>query len=246
MVKLLDIQPGTLADLGRDTFPACIAGWRGGRLALDAAGTHFLFALDGPATLACGSGTFAVAAGMYAAVPGSLTVEHGRGIAITRFGYHGFFHLGGPVEATGRLRYIDGCTDSLLVPPVIRGDPCLNLLCLPPGTRQTPHVHPSFRTGVIIRGRGWCLAEGRRLGLAPGQAFVIDAGEEHCFHTDCETMLVLAFHPDSDVGPVHEDHPMINRTFTVGNREQWFFGEFRGTVWRIPDRRWLRLGGWKH
>ena len=26
----------------------------------------------------------------------------------------------------------------------------------------------------------------------------------------------------------------------------WFFGEFRGTVWRIPDRRWLRLGGWKH
>ena len=25
-----------------------------------------------------------------------------------------------------------------------------------------------------------------------------------------------------------------------------FFGEFRGTVWRIPDRRWLRLGGWKH
>jgi len=28
-----------------------------------------------------------------------------------------FFHLGGPVEETGRLRYIDGCTDSLLIRP---------------------------------------------------------------------------------------------------------------------------------
>lgn len=218
MVKLFDIAQGTLADLGRDDFPAVVAGWRGERLRLGDAGTHFLFAYDGPATLECGSGTFAVAAGMYAAVPGSLVVEHGRGIVITRLGHHGFFHLGGPVEATGRLRYIDGCTDSLLIPPVMRGDPCLNLLCMPPGTRQTSHVHPSFRTGVIIRGRGWCLAGGVRLALAPGQAFVIEAGEEHCFHTDDETLLVLAFHPDSDVGPVHEDHPMINRTFPVAGR----------------------------
>jgi hypothetical protein len=29
---------------------------------------------------------------------------------------------------------------------------------------------------------------------------------------------VLAFHPDSDVGPIHEDHPMINRTFPVDGR----------------------------
>lgn len=218
MVKLLDIVHGSVADLGRDEFPATVSGWCGERLALSDVGTHFLFALDGPAKLACASGAFSVGAAMYAAVPGSLTVEHGRGIVITRLGHHGFFHLGGPVESTGRLRYIDGCTDSLLIPPVMRGDPCLNLLCMPPGTRQTPHVHPSFRTGVIIRGRGWCLVGGVRLALVPGHAFVIDAGEEHCFHTDDETLLVLAFHPDSDVGPVHEDHPMINRTFPVAGR----------------------------
>jgi quercetin dioxygenase-like cupin family protein len=216
MVKLLDLAPGTLADLGRDEFPAVVSGWCGERLALPADGTHFLFVIDGAATLSCGSGTFTVAAGMYAAVPGAVVLERGRGLVITTPGHHGFFHLGGPVEAAGRLRYIDGCTDSLLIPPVMRGDPCLNLLCMPPGTRQTPHVHPSFRTGLIIRGRGWCLADGDRLALAPGRAFVIAAGEEHCFHTDDETLLVLAFHPDSDVGPVHEDHPMINRTFPVG------------------------------
>ena len=100
----------------------------------------------------------------------------------------------------------------------MRGDPCLNLLCLPPGTRQTPHVHPSFRAGLIIHGHGWCLANNDRLALDSGRGFVIDAGEEHCFHTDDDTLLVLAFHPDSDVGPIHEDHPMINRTFPVDSR----------------------------
>ena len=216
MVRLLDTSHGTIADLGADEFPSAVAGWAEAPLHVDAVGTHFLFVSDGTAELTCCSGTFAVAAGMYAAVPGRLRLAGGRGLVITRFGHHGFFHLGGPVESTGRLRYIDGCTDSLLVPPVVRGDPCLNLLCLPPGTRQTPHTHPSFRAGLIIRERGWCLAGGERLPLAPGRAFVIDAGEEHCFHTDDAAMLVLAFHPDSDVGPVDEDHPMINRTFPVG------------------------------
>jgi len=219
MVRLLDAGHGTLADLAADKFPSAVRGWVETPLDVDPGGTHFVFVSEGTAELSCESGTFAAAAGMYAAVPGRMRVAGGRGIAITRFGHHGFFHLGGPVESTGRLRYIDGCTDSLLISPAMRGDPCLNLLCMPPGTRQTPHVHPSFRTGMIIRGRGWCLANGGRLALAPGLAFVIDAGEEHCFHTDDEPLLVLAFHPDSDFGPVHEDHPMINRTFTIGKRE---------------------------
>jgi hypothetical protein len=47
------------------------------------------------------------------------------------------FALGGPCEAFGRLRYIDGCSDSLLVGPAVRGDPCLNHLHFPPGVSQT-------------------------------------------------------------------------------------------------------------
>lgn len=212
MVQLLNIAHGALADLRNDAFPATISGWNSARLDLPAHGTHFLFVVDGVATLHCKSGAFPVRAEMYAAVPGPLSVQGGRGVIITQHRHQGLFHLGGPVENTGRLRYIDGCTDSLLISPVLRGDPCLNLLCLPPGTRQTSHVHPSFRTGVIIRGHGRCVAGGRHLALAPGTVFIIPADDEHCFHTDDETLLVLAYHPDSDVGPIHEDHPMINRT----------------------------------
>jgi hypothetical protein len=29
-------------------------------------------------------------------------------------------------------------------------------------------------------------------------------------------LRVIAYHPDSDFGPTHEDHPMINRTMVGG------------------------------
>ena len=32
--------------------------------------------------------------------------------------YSAYATFGGPIEATGRLKYIDGCTDSLLISPV--------------------------------------------------------------------------------------------------------------------------------
>jgi hypothetical protein len=149
---------------------------------------------------------------MYFAVPGELHVQQGTGIVVTRLGYHGFFHLGGPIEPVGRLRYIDGCTDSLLIAPVLRGDPCLNLLHLPPGTRQTPHTHPSVRIGLVVRGAGRCVTPAGSVALVPGLAFIIRASALHCFHTQDEPLVVLAYHPDSDFGPTHDDHPMINRT----------------------------------
>jgi quercetin dioxygenase-like cupin family protein len=98
---------------------------------------------------------------------------------------------------------------------VLKGDPCLNLLYLPPGTRQTPHTHPSLRVGLVVRGAGRCLSPAGPVALAPGRAFVIRAGAPHCFHTDDEPLAVVAYHPDSDFGPTHEDHPMINRTVTA-------------------------------
>lgn len=62
--------------------------------------------------------------------------------------------VGGPIEDRGRLRYIDGCTDTLLIPPWRRGEACLNLLHLPPGIEQTMHTHPSDRAGMTVRGAG--------------------------------------------------------------------------------------------
>ena len=137
---------------------------------------------------------------------------------ITTAGHRGFFVVGGPVEPSGRLRYIDGCTDSVLVAPIRRGDPCLNLLHLPAGTLQTNHVHPSVRVGLVVRGHGRCVlsggvAEGVET-LAPGTVFLLAPDTVHRFETDAdEALLLMAWHPDSDTGPTDDDHPMLNRTF---------------------------------
>ena len=209
---------GPLEDLCTDPFPTLVCGWDRRELTADAGGTHFGFVQDGPAALRCASGTFDLRAGMYFAVPGAVTITAGKGLLVTRSDHHGFFHVGGPVEGRGRLRYIDGCTDSLLVPPVVRGDPCLNLLHLPPRVRQTPHTHPSLRVGLVVRGAGACVTPDGRTPLTPGTVFIIHTNGLHCFHTDDAELLVVAYHPDSDFGPTDEIHPMRNRTI---------FGEVR-------------------
>jgi quercetin dioxygenase-like cupin family protein len=205
----------SLADFSDDAFPTALFAWTGPKLSLDATGTHFGFVHAGPAILRCPSGTFTLASGMYFAVPGAMRITRGTGIVITRRDARSFFHLGGPIEEEGRLRYIDGCTDSLLIPPVMCGDACLNLLHLPPHARQSPHTHPSLRAGLIIRGSGHCMTPEGRIPLDPGQVFVIRARGLHSFNTDDSDLLVLAYHPDSDFGPTHEQHPMINRTMVV-------------------------------
>lgn len=149
---------------------------------------------------------------MYAAVPGSCEVSGGSGIVVTRIAFSGFFHLGGPIEEAGRLRYIDGCTDSLLIPPVRWGDPCLNLLHIPANTNQSQHTHPSHRVGVIVSGYGHCITPDGNTPLIPGQVFVIPAESQHSFHTEKEALRVIAYHPESDFGPTDETHPMVNKT----------------------------------
>lgn len=198
-------------DLRDDPFPTDVEGWTGA-LHLGGSGTHFGYVHSGPTTLTGEVGTFVLQTGMYFSSPGRTDLQGGRGLTVTRLGYSGFFQIGGPVESVGRLRYIDGCTDSLLIPPVLLGDPCLNLLHIPPNTRQTAHTHPSLRVGLIVRGSGECVTPEGRSPLHPGLAFVIPAGARHSFHTAAYDLLVIAYHPDSDFGPTHECHPMVNRT----------------------------------
>lgn len=144
---------GRLEDLSQSEFPTLVWAWTGDRLAVDQLGTHFGFVYGGPAVLRCSAGIFPLKSGMYFAVPGELSIEQGSGMIVSRLGFRGLFHLGGPVEDLGRLRYINGCTDSLLIPPVTLGDPCLNLLHLPPDTRQSAHTHPSLRGHRVPRRR---------------------------------------------------------------------------------------------
>ncbi len=208
---------GVLADMRNDAFPTSLSGWLNDILELPLGATHFGFVHEGDTTVSCNSGQFKLSAGMYFCVPGNGAVSgNSKGIVISRHGYDGFFQVGGPAEETGRLNYIDGCTDSLLVAPILMGDPCLNLLCFPPGINQTPHTHPSMRVGLVVSGRGNCVTADKMIPLVPGQIFIIHAHQLHSFTTQDLPMRVIAYHPDSDFGATNEDHPMINRTIVNG------------------------------
>jgi quercetin dioxygenase-like cupin family protein len=211
-----DLVHGPLAEHG-DT---AVAAWSDTApsppLTRPAAGTHYGYVFRGPTTLRCEVGEFTLATGMYFAVPDVAELRGGQGLLVTHRGHRGLRSLGGPLEPAGRLRYIDGCTDTLLLAPATRGDPCVSVLYFPPHTRQTAHTHPSVRVGVVASGSGACVLPGARVPLRPGLAFVIAAGALHSFATADDPLVVVAYHPDSDHGPTHADHPMINRTFIDG------------------------------
>ena len=44
----------------------------------------------------------------------------------------------------------------------------------------------------------------------------IPAGCLHSFFTTDSSLDVIAWHPDSDFGPTHDDHPMVNLTLVDG------------------------------
>ncbi|NHR05463.1 cupin domain-containing protein [Chromobacterium haemolyticum] len=157
-----------------------------------------------------------LSAGMFFAIPGPARLGSFIGLACIRQYYHGAPIYGGPIEQLGRLKYIDGCSDSLLISPMLKGDPCLNYLYVPPHLNQTAHTHPSVRIGIIIEGEGYCLTEHRRLELVAGKIFLLPANEVHSFHTENSPLRIVIYHPDSDFGPTHEEHPMVNRTLVDG------------------------------
>lgn len=214
-------------EFGRDTKLYCW-GWGARRLDFKEGETVFGFNFQGSTLLIdhrTGLG-YELAPGAYFSAPYGCAIEslelddpahiEARGIAIVIPGYRGMFMVGGPIEETGRLRYIDSCTDSLLIPPVKLGDPCLNHLHFPPGIVQTAHTHPSVRLGIVTQGRGRCWTPDAEVDLEPGKLWCINTGGHHRFETAGETLDVIAYHPDSDYGPQDEDHPMINRTLVDG------------------------------
>jgi|TARA_R100000084_G_scaffold99786_1_gene54293 quercetin dioxygenase-like cupin family protein len=214
-----ELETGLCLDLHDDEWPTRLFAINQGELELADDSTHYIYCHQGSLSIYLGEIAYTLQAGMYAMFPGGVTVygRQGSGIAISRIGYEGWFQLGGPIEPWGRLCYIDGCTDSLLLSPLKMGDPCLNALFFPPGTDQTMHTHPSMRVGMVIRGTGECVVPEGVIPLFPGQVFIIHQDGEHKFRTpNSEGMVVVAYHPDSDFGPQDEDHPMLNRTIVDG------------------------------
>lgn len=190
---------------------------------LPAGATHFIVVQQGRLriTLEETGQAYELNGGQYASLPGAVRIEgQGHALIVSSIGYGGVALVGGPMEERGRLRYIDGCTSSLLVSPPVRGEPCLNLLCLPAHTHQTMHEHPSLRVGLILSGNGRCDTHHGLLDFKRGTGFLLPPGTAHSFQSQEEDMRIVIFHPDSDSGPTHTDHTMLNRTFVAGKSAQ--------------------------
>lgn len=218
MTDFMPLAIGNSLCLELGTDAAQIRGWDNGEMALPNEATHYGIVTQGEATLAEAGREWRLRMGMFFVLPGAGRVggPGSAGLVISQCGYEGLWQIGGPPEARGRLRYIDGCSDTLLVCPPLVGEPCLNFLHIPPDTDQTAHTHPSFRAGVILRGSGFCRTPGGQFVLSAGLGWFIQPHAEHSFHTEGDALDVIAFHPDSDFGPSHDDHPMTNRTIVNG------------------------------
>lgn len=207
----LGLRQGELLDL--NPIPIQIWAWQEQTLALPPGATCYGMVTAGRAVLSDpGAGRFELRPGMFFALPEGGAVQGGAGLVIALSGYRGLRQIGGPLEPVGRLRYIDGCSDTLLISPPRLGEPCLNHLHIPPHTDQTPHTHPSARIGVIMAGSGECRTPEGVYPLRPGMGWYIPTGCRHSFFTREAALDVVAWHPDSDFGPRDDDHPMINRT----------------------------------
>lgn len=152
---------------------------------------------------------------MYFALPGdfSLTTS-GQVVIFQRWGYRTLPTFAGPLEDDGRLSYIDTCRSSILVHPARLGDPVLNLLVFSPNIEQSPHHHPTTRLGAVVSGSGTFVGSAQKP-IEKGMVFALKSFETHCFHSGPNGLMVVAFHPDSDVGPTDEQHPMKSRTYLL-------------------------------
>lgn len=219
-LQIYPLQPNIIKAISQDAFPAILRIWQGNSLQLPATGTHFGFVYRGYPLLSRQSGneTYSLRQGMYFCLPesGSIGGEHSAGMVITHPDYRGMFQLGGPIEAAGRFAYIDGGTNSLLIPPVALGDPCLNAIYFPAGVDQTLHTHPSDRIGMVVAGSGVIETAQTAVGLEPGNVFLIPANLAHKFRTGENSLTMVIFHPDSDAGFTDRDNPMLRRTLVKG------------------------------
>lgn len=214
------LRSGLIFDASETMYPSRLEGFVGGRAQFDVSTRHhFGFVLEGSIVIKRnGLPQQGLQKGMYFSAPGPFEIEGDAKVSvIIREGYRGMFTVGGPIESSGRLCYIDGCSVSQLVPPARLGDPTFQQLVFPPGVDQSQHIHPTIRLGMVISGSGHCRTpDGILRPLRTGDAFMLEERFQHSFVTDRESMSVIAFHPDSDVGPTDDNHPMLSRTFIVG------------------------------
>lgn len=215
MKVLQSVSSGDYIDLSDSAYPARLDVIQERLNIGDTISTVYGFLMKGSAKVETSYFKLWIDAGGFFCIPGEFLVDvDGVLIVIKRFGFRGTL-CAGRIEDVGRLSYIDGCSDTILVMPPRLGDPVLNYLHFPRGVNQTQHTHPTCRLGVVARGAGLAYGPGWEIDLSEGDVFQLDPHEVHSFQTikTGTTMDVIAFHPDSDWGPTDSIHPMLNRTY---------------------------------
>jgi hypothetical protein len=221
--RIETVRHGLMADFSETQFPTMVFGVKDWDVAIDLCGTAYGYVEKGFLTAYADGRAIPITPKQAFAIPAQRKLMFRPLASVTAFvafrmDYIGLPTIVGPVEEPcGRLKYIDGCSDTLLIGPPLKGDPCFNLLHFPVSIDQTKHTHPSIRVGLIHRGEGYCeTAEGGEA-LLPGSVFILAPDAIHAFHTPKSSgMDLTVYHPDSDCGPSHEDHPMLNRTIVEG------------------------------
>lgn len=212
-------EPSALLDASATMYPSRMTALIGESELGHSTSSHYGYVVAGKARVVTRTLEATLGAGSFFALPGPVLVNaDALVVVVERFGYRCLPVLGS-IEEQGRLAYIDGCSDTVLVAPARLGDPVLNYLHFPPGVRQSVHCHPSIRLGVVARGEGFAFGPSPagewRLPLRPGAMFLLPAHELHAFSTaeTASSLDIIAFHPDSDWGPTDGAHPMLNRTY---------------------------------
>lgn len=217
---IADPQHGDVIDARDTMYPSLARAVSGDAELGNPTSSYYGFVVKGGAKVQTPGFDLEAREGAWFAAPGSVQLAvDGLAVVIERFGYR-CPPQAGSIEHEGRLSYIDGCSDTVLVAPARQGDPVFNLLHFPVGIDQSVHSHPSIRLGVVARGHGEAYGpDGNgatwRRPLSPGAMFLLPAHEMHAFSTreSKGPMDVIAYHPDSDWGPTDGVHPMLNRTY---------------------------------
>lgn len=224
MQLIAPLTPNSVLDASATMYPSRMTAVAGNVDLGNPTSSYYGYVVEGTAHLHARGLDITASVGAYFSMPGATKLRaDGITVVIERFGYR-CLPLVGSIEEQGRLAYIDGCSDTILVAPARLGDPVLNLLHFPSGVRQTVHSHPSIRLGVVARGEGFAFGPKSgsgsgggewRIALKPGGMFLLPAHQAHAFSTaeSGSSLDIIAYHPDSDWGPTDGIHPMLNRTY---------------------------------
>lgn len=115
------------------------------------------------------------------------------------------------------LPYVNGCSTKQLIPPDRLGDPTLQMLHMPPFTKeQQHHIHSTSRVVYVLSGKGESVVGmGENIvktELRPGIVCILEPMCPHHFETTDDELIVLPIHVWSSVGLLEKNHPMFNGT----------------------------------